>query len=162
MSAPFVRNPYNYDTNAASRESGLECKEKTLTKQAFKDECDINTIVERFHITGELPQNVRMPSYGDFTGVNDFQSAMNAIAIANEAFDAMPANVRARFHNDPAEFVDFCSDKANLEEAKKLGLVEPQLAQALAAGAEATAPTTPPATPPAAAGGNNADSKTVS
>ena len=37
----------------------------------------------------------------------------------------MPADVRARFNNDPALFVDFCSDEANLDEMRKLGLAVP-------------------------------------
>lgn len=124
--APFLRTPYNYDTNQAGDESGLQCQDKSLAKQSFADECDINTIVRRFNLTGELPSNVRMPTYGDFTGIFDFHSAMNAIALANESFDAMPAEVRARFHNNPAEFVAFCSDEANRDEARRLGLVKPE------------------------------------
>lgn len=122
-SFPFVRNAYNYDRNLASDESGLRCDDVSLTKQSFAEEADINTIVRRFHLTGQLPENVRAPQYQDFEGVFDFHSAMNAVAAAGESFDAMPAEVRSRFHNNPAEFVDFCSDAANREEAVKLGLV---------------------------------------
>lgn len=129
MSKPFVRNPYNYDTNEAGDESGLKCEDEPRTKQSFKEECDINTIVERFGLTGELPQNVRAPEYRDFTSAVDYHTALNAIAQANEAFDQMPANVRARFHNDPGEFVDFVNDNNNREEAKKLGLLVPEAMQ---------------------------------
>lgn len=121
---PFLRTAYNYDMNTAGDESALKCADKTLARQEFKEETDINTLVERFHVTGELPQNVRMPTYGDFTGVFDFQTAMNAIRSAQESFDQMPANVRARFHNDTQEFLEFCSDPENKEEAIKLGLVD--------------------------------------
>lgn len=123
MLKPFLRTAYNYDTNEAGDESGLKCLDKTLAQQHFRDETDINTIVERFHITGELPTTVRMPTYADFGGPFDFQTAMNAIRSAEESFAAMPANVRARFHNNPAEFVDFCDDPENLSEARRLGLV---------------------------------------
>lgn len=119
---PFVRSPYNYDTNAAGDEDAIDCHDKSLTKQSFADESDINNIVKRFSLTGELPDNIRMPTYGDFSQVYDFHSAMNAVAQANEAFDAMPAHIRARFHNDAAEFVEFCSDDRNHEEAVKMGL----------------------------------------
>lgn len=150
----FIRTEHNYDMNAAGDESGLRCDDPSLTKQSFREESDINVIVARFNLTGQLPVGIRMPSYGDFADVFDFQTAMNAIAHANEAFDAMPAGVRARFHNDPAEFVAFCSDQANREEAEKLGLVMPKAA-ALAAEAP-TAAATPaagatPATPAPAA-----------
>lgn len=119
----FVRSAYNYDMSAASVDAGLLCEDVSLAKQSFAEESDINTIVRRFRISGELPVNVRMPTYGDFTGVSDFHSAMNAVALAHEAFDAMPAEIRSRFHNDPQEFVAFCSDDSNMDEARKLGLV---------------------------------------
>lgn len=122
----FVRAAYNYDVEAASDESGLVCPEPTLAKQAFAEEVDINTIVKRFGLTGELPEGVRAPMYGDFTGVPlDYHTAANLIAQANEAFDAMPAEVRARFQNDPAQFADFFNDEKNREEAVRLGLVVP-------------------------------------
>lgn len=122
----FIRSPYNYDTNKVSNETGLECKDPTRTQQHMKDECDINVIVRNFGVTGQVPTTVRAPTYGDFLGVNDFHTAANAIAQANEAFDAMPSDLRYRFHNNPQEFVDFCSDDANRPEAERLGLVFPQ------------------------------------
>lgn len=125
MKPPFVRSPYNYDMEKAGTETGIKCEDKSLAQQQFAAEADINTIVKRFNLTGQLPENIRMPQYGDYSGVYDFHTAMNAVALANEAFDAMPANVRARFNNDPAQFVDFCLDDKNLEEATKLGLVHP-------------------------------------
>lgn len=121
----FLRSAFNYDRDEASVDSGLLFTEndEDQAKQEFKDECDINTILKRFNITGQLPADVRMPTFGDFTGVGTFHDAVNAIALANEAFDEMPADVRARFGNDPAAFVAFCSDPANLAEARKMGLV---------------------------------------
>lgn len=119
---PFFRSPYNYDTDDVSRETGLKCEDESLAVQADVEECDINTIVRRFGLTGTLPQGVRMPTYGDFTGVSDYREALDVIMQADDSFYAMPADVRSRFDNDPAKFVDFCSDPANLEEARKLGL----------------------------------------
>lgn len=119
----FIRTEFNYDMNLAGDESGLRCMDGSLAKQSFAEEVDINTIVRRFGLSGELPVGVRMPTYGDFTGVSDFRSAMDAVVAARESFDTLPAHVRTRFHNDPAEFVDFCSDDDNIAEARKLGLV---------------------------------------
>jgi len=120
---PFVRSSYNYDRDLASDEAGLLCSDVSLTKQEFKDDADINVIVRRFAVTGQLPQGVVAPVYQDFEGVFDFQSAMNILAGAESAFMAMPADVRYRFHNSPQEFVAFCSDDANRAEAERLGLV---------------------------------------
>lgn len=122
MDKVFCRSAYNYDMTAASIEAGLQCHDKSLTKQSFAEEVDINTIVKRFNLTGELPSGVRVPEYADFEGVFDYHSALNAIAAAHESFDAMPAQVRARFNNEPGAFVDFCNDPDNLDEMVKLGL----------------------------------------
>ena len=119
----FLRTPYNYDTIEASDASGLSCPEDSLAQQHAKDESDINTIVRRFGLTGELPQGVRMPQYGDFTGATDYHSALNAVIAADAAFMQLPADLRTRFNNDAGAFVDFCADDRNRDEAVKLGLV---------------------------------------
>lgn len=137
MKPVFVRGFNNYDAMAASNDVALHCRDKSLTQQSFAEEVDINTIVRRFGLGYEPPLNTRMPLNGDFEGVFDFQSAMNVIVAAREAFDAQPAEVRARFHNNPAEFVDFCSDDENYEEARRLGLVDPERERARAAAAAA-------------------------
>lgn len=145
LTETFLRTPYNYDRDKASKESGLACKDPSLAKQAFLEETDINKIVERFNLTGQLPSNVRMPTYGDFTDIPDFHSAMNAIRLAQESFNAMPPQVRERFNNDPGKFVDFCSNPENRDEAIKLGLVEPQeLARATQSPPEGVTPQEPP------------------
>lgn len=123
---PFVRSPFNYDREAVSDATGLRCEDPSLAVQDQRDEVDINTIVRRFGLTGKLPEDVRAPTYGDFTGIGDYQQALNAVIAADAAFMEMPAEVRARFDNDPARFVDFCSDKANADEMAKLGLLSPE------------------------------------
>lgn len=123
----FLRTANNYDMNQVSDETGLHCPEPTRTQQHFKEECDINTIVRRFGVTGELPIGTKAPSYGDYQGVADFHTAMNAVARANEAFDALPATWRKRFNHDPQEFLEFCSKEENRPEAAKLGLVVDQV-----------------------------------
>ena len=47
---------------------------------------------------------------------------MNVIRAAEEAFNAMPAEVRDRFQNDPGRFLEFANDASNYEEALKMGL----------------------------------------
>ena len=106
----------------------LKCEDPSLTQQHMAEECDINYIVERFGVTGQLPdQAVNMPTYGDFTGIGDYRQALDAVSAANASFMALPANVRERFDNDPALFVDFCSstDPADRSLAIELGLIPP-------------------------------------
>lgn len=119
----FVRSPYNYDMSAASDESGLKCEDETLAIQSARDESDINTIVRRFGLTGELPSDVSMPQSGDFVGIGDFHSAMNLVRQAQDEFLRVPADIRARFNNDPARFMAFVEDGSNVDEARKLGLL---------------------------------------
>lgn len=122
---PFLRTAFNYNMDIASERHGLDCPEKTLTQQQFAEEVNINTIVERFGVTGELPENIRVPQEGDFEGVTDYQTAMNIVRAAQEAFMEMPAGVRARFHNNPQEFLEFTNDPANRDEAARLGILAP-------------------------------------
>ena len=124
MKTPFLRTQYNYDTNAASNESGLHCEDASLTQQHFKDETDINNILRQFNITGLLPEQPLSPRYGDFTGIGDYHGALNAVIAAEDQFMALPANLRARFENDPAQLIDFLNDENNRSEAEKLGLLE--------------------------------------
>jgi len=120
---PFMRTPYNYDTDKTSQATGLECTEPTRTQQQFKDEVDINTIVERFGVTGEMPPPIAFPTEQEFEETFDFQSAMNITIQAREEFMKMPAKARARFMNDPQKFMEFIHDEGNIDEAVKLGLV---------------------------------------
>ena len=123
----FLRTPYNYDRDAATNESGLACEEPTLAQQHFKDECDINNILRQFNITGLLPENSLSPRYGDFTGISDYHSALNAVIAAEDEFMALPADLRARFDNDPANLIDFLDQESNKDEAISLGLIDQQL-----------------------------------
>lgn len=96
------------------------------TKQSFKAECDINTIIDRYLKTGVLEYaNKNEPRYGDVTGI-EYQDAMQKVAAAKTLFNELPAGVRDRFDNEPALFLDFVQDDANREEAEKLGLLKPQ------------------------------------
>lgn len=123
---PFLRTAHNYDTNAAGDESGLKCLDKTRTKQSFKEECDINYLVDRYAVTGELPQLTLPPLAGDLPEGFTMQDALNQVVKAREAFQALPAAARARFQHDPVQFVEFCSDEANRDEMRKMGLWSPE------------------------------------
>lgn len=120
---PFIRSAFNYNKEIVTDRTGLSCGEPSLTQQHFKDETDINVLLERFRITGQMPEGVKMPTYGDFEGVADYHTAANAIAEAHESFEMLPAQIRKRFSNDPAKFIDFCSNPDNRQEAERMGLV---------------------------------------
>jgi len=95
---------------------------RSVTNQSDKDGADINKIMERYEKTGLLPDFGRTPCYGDFSGILDYHALQNTLAKASEAFDLLPAGIRFRFGNDPANLIDFLHNTDNDEEAVKLGL----------------------------------------
>jgi len=121
----FLRTAYNYDTNAASNASGLVCEEPTRAQQHHKDECDINVILERFGKTGQLPVNAISGTYGDFSGVHDYHTALNTLIAAESEFESLPATIRKQFANEPANLIEFLNDPKNKDKAIELGLVNP-------------------------------------
>lgn len=114
------------------------------TKQAFKEECDINNIVAKFMRTGVIDHVSRSQvRYGDYTYVteNHYQESLNTVLSAQNAFAQLPAKIRDRFSNDPTEFLKFVADSKNKKEAQELGLIAPDPAPAPAPAPE---PQTPP------------------
>lgn len=80
MKAIEVRGAYNYDSDAVAKACGTVFDpDEDRTQQQFAEEADINTIVKRFGLTGELPSPVSVPMTGDFTGATDFHTAMNLL-----------------------------------------------------------------------------------
>lgn len=102
----------------------LSDKDVSVTQQQFAEECDINTIVKRFGLTGELPVAQRTPlPYEHFYGEMSYQDMLNGVLAAQKSFNDLPAHVRQRFGNDPAALVDFVSRSENRDEAIRLGMV---------------------------------------
>lgn len=126
IKTPFLRTAFNYDRDAESYSTAFFCEDETRTQQQFKEECDINTIVKNFGLTGELPAISAVPLVGEFEEIFDYQSALNKLREADAAFMAYPAELRAKFQNDPGRFVEFVSDPANKDEIKKMGLGAPE------------------------------------
>lgn len=93
------------------------------TKQSFREECNINTIMAKYQRTGLIEAVNRIqPQYADVAGF-DFQYAMDQLLRSQRMFEELPSSVRKRFHNDPAAFVEFVGDPANEDEAIRLGLL---------------------------------------
>lgn len=130
VEAPFVRSPYNYDMNEASDRHGLKCEDKSLTQQHMLEETDINWLVERYTVPENIPQLTMPPLQGDFTEAPTYQEALNLMVAANRSFMELPAKIRSRFGNDPAEFVTFCSDEKNRDEIRQMGLWSPEAVKA--------------------------------
>lgn len=96
-----------------------------LTKQAFKEECDINAIIKK-HDGGRgilTHVNRAQALYGDFTlHTNEYQDAVQLVQTQNDNFMKIDSSIRGRFDNDAGKFVEFVGNPANTEECIKLGL----------------------------------------
>jgi len=139
----------------------LECG-PGLTKQSFKDECDINKILVKYEKTGLLEHKNRYEGkYADVTGVVDYQTALNIVQDAEEAFMSLPARVRTEFDNNPHEFLEFAQNPENEDALIEMGLANPKRLTAeeideMAVTAAVAAAETHPAAEP---GGSEADAK---
>ncbi len=90
------------------------------TKQSFKDETDVNAIIQKHTRMGTLSHLEQWGgNYGDW-GDFDFQSAQNQIAKANSMFEQLPAGVRNQFKNSPERFLDYVTDPANKDNLAEL------------------------------------------
>ena len=81
------------------------------TKQAYKDQCDINRIIKRVAVKGGLSHVQKYPEaiYGEFDGEFDLLTATARIEKANQIFGDLPAEVRREFNNNALEFVNYAA-----------------------------------------------------
>nr|UXQ88117.1 MAG: internal scaffolding protein [Microvirus sp.] len=80
------------------------------TKQSFKDETDVNAIIQKHTRMGTLSHLEQWGgNYGDWSDF-DFQDAQNQIANANSMFEQLPSAVRNQFSNSPERFLDYVND----------------------------------------------------
>jgi len=96
---------------------------KSKTIQSEREACDINAIVRKYASTGQLEHITKAePRYGDFTSVEDYLAMHVRVKSAQEGFQMLPAELRDRCGNDPAEFVAYLNDPENAAELRTVGL----------------------------------------
>lgn len=79
------------------------------TKEAFKDQCDINKILKKAAIKGGLSHVQKYPEavYGEFDPSLDLFVARERIAQAERIFADLPAEIRREFGNDAVKFIEY-------------------------------------------------------
>lgn len=93
---------------------------KSLTKQSFKDETDINKILAKAQKAGSLDHlTAHEAEYGDFAGY-DLMEHFEKIERAQNIFDDLPSEVRNEFKNEPGLFFDFVNDPVNMGKLREL------------------------------------------
>lgn len=143
--------PPTYDQFSRPADPGLDFSGiPSMAKEEFAQEADLNFLMQRYTITGEVPKGIT-GRYEDFSEAPDFHAAQNILARAQEQFAAVPASIRARFENDVGQFLDFVHDPENLEELDRMGFLseEASMRRKAAVGAAAVLPPVVAASAPA-------------
>lgn len=103
----------------------------SMTKQEFQFECDINNVIKQFkphQMVEMLRANLASGMYSDLPDSYDYQEALHLVKDADKMFLTVPSKVRERFGHDPAAFLAFTQNSANLSELRQLGLAQPEAA----------------------------------
>lgn len=109
-----------------------------VTKQSFRDECDINTIMKRFANTGEIHHlNQGNAQFLDLPDAEDYQSSLERVRSAEQAFASLPSAVRERYENSPANLLEALGQEGERQFLIDQGIFEAPPAKAGAPPAEA-------------------------
>lgn len=104
--------------------AGLTFDQPSMTDRSFKDECDINKIVEICMRTG-FPDPPDTLQYADFSNMpGSLQEAFDMIDDAGDKFAALPSDVRKAFDNDPLQFLLSFQDPAKKDLLVAHGLID--------------------------------------
>lgn len=111
---PVVRNgEYTHEPYVPVYDDGR-------TKQAFKEDTEINTMLRRHQVAGTMSHlEAYGGEYGDFAGV-DLLTAHQNINRGRQIFDALPSEVRKEFRNNPSEFFSYVNDPENVDRIAEL------------------------------------------
>lgn len=105
--------------------------EPSQTKQEFKNDCDINSIMAKYQRTGALTHFAKYSPFYDDISPCDYQTAQNTLINARQMFDSLPSSIRDLTKN-PEGFLAFVQNPANKAKMEELGLTkaEPPLIKA--------------------------------
>lgn len=90
------------------------------TEQSHTQQCDINRIMAKYVKTGLVDHVTQYEgTYGEIAAM-DYQTAQNLIAEQRSVFSELPAAIRKRFDNDPANYLRLVETDEGVEELKLL------------------------------------------
>lgn len=90
-----IRTQHDGLNEVTSYETGLDCSNlPDTTRQEFKDETDVNTILKRYGVDG-IQQ--REPIYSQVDFDMDLQKSLEAIREAERAIEKLPADLYAKY-----------------------------------------------------------------
>lgn len=109
----------------------------TMTQQHYKDECDLNQILARHRVEGELnamqlrqllaqsamgADTARIPRFEDVSDLPDLSYIKKSFIAASRAFANLPVQARIAFGNNPEAFYSAMTDSKQHEKVRELGL----------------------------------------
>jgi len=108
-----------------------------LTKQSFREECDINTIMKQYRATGIIGHVAqRDPVFLDIPDIPDYQAALNQVRAAEAAFEGLPSAIRERYENDPGRLLDALGNEGERVFLQEHGILQAPLQEAASQAAE--------------------------
>jgi hypothetical protein len=115
------RTPFSKRVRFSSRPVG-----SSRTKQSFKNEVNVNSIVKRYRKTKDTSLlAVRDSFFADFSTSIDLATAYSAIDKAEFEFSKLSATTRDYFDNDPVRFFRELSDPERVKSLpESLGLLK--------------------------------------
>lgn len=121
-SITHTRNPGDYKTYFHKDDS----KSCSKTNTHFREEVDLNNIVQRVARGAQLgsDQATRKLEFRDISNVPEYQDMLNTVANVQNTFMSLPAEIRARFGNDPIQLLEFVGQDKNIDQCIELGLFE--------------------------------------
>lgn len=149
---PLFQYRHQYDLEADARareETDITPTGESLTLQGPAEDADLNNVLKRFgiHDNAILPVTHDPRYYGNVDDTMDLRTAIEAVHEAERTFALLPAKIRRRFGESPAQLHDFVMDPDNRQEAIELGLLvaTPRLEDMKVPTTEVKTPPTPAA-----------------
>lgn len=120
---PRLDEVYKSDGSHERPNVGTFCTaEEGKTRQEFKAESDINTLMKR----GEsaIVPNLRDGGFfADVSQIGDLHDCLEKVRLANDVFAALPPGVRAAFDNEPAKFTKAFDNPEGIAKLRELKVV---------------------------------------
>lgn len=103
---PVVRTQHDGKQQEYSDAAGIDCEAgpEPKTRQEFKSEVDVNTILKRFGV-GALAQRPGQLQYGEMDYDLDLQQGIAALKAAESAFRRLPKEMQ-ELYGKPSEMLD--------------------------------------------------------
>jgi len=98
---------------------------ESLTKQAHRDDCDVNNIVRRWQQTEVDPRDPkRQGQYLDVSSIPDYADSVLRLNAAYDIFGSLDAKTRKSFNNSLGEFINYANDPNNVDSLVKMGVLQ--------------------------------------